>query len=741
MAAVVNGKISFGEFEVDPDRRLLMRNGQKVPLKAKTFDVLLVLVQNRGDVVSKSELMDRVWENQFVEENNLTVHVAALRKALGETKNENRYIVTVPGTGYTFVAPVDDSFGEMVIERHSLSRIVVEEQIEESTDGPKPAIELSSGQSFRSLGWIAGISVAILLAIFAGGWYYRTAGVPSNTRVPTAFTARAFTAAGGGMPDSVAISPDGRTIAFVQRKKGRYSLHLGELEASNSVEIIPPTDRLYRYLAFAPDGKSIYFTARDENHLEPALMRVSILGGVVQDLVDEVHSGFTFSPDGRLLAYRRTDVAGNKTSLVTADAMTGRNEQVLLALEGTADVIGAGVSWSPDGTRIAFAGATQQGHRLMTIEVGDRSVSDLGNAVPNRIVHVTWLPDQSGVVTIRNSDPHPNDGQVWFVSYPSGEEKLLTDETLTYSFSNLSVSTNNTLAVLQTRSDPQIAVSNGDNPRMAELILSGARSRAEGMNGVFVAPDGKILYTAVVNDSRTIWEMDPDGSGQRQLTPVQRNSADEQIVVTPDNRYLIFQSERTGDVEVWRANRDGTSARPLTSEGGNRQPAITPDGAWVVYASLRNGKYGLRRIPIEGGEPISITESSLAAENSLWPDVSPDGRLIAFSYGRTSRYPNREMRIIPFEGGPPVKTFQVPLAAVLYNRLRWSPDGQAIIFKDHTQGLWRQDLSSDRPREVESPDDLRIYHFAYTRDGTMVYSGGNQMREIILLERSNPSPK
>src|SRR5687768_6763571 len=107
MDGVVNGRYSFGDLEVDPDRRLLLRAGEVVPLKAKTFDLLLTLVENRGAVLTKNELLDKVWENQFVEENNLTVHVAALRKALGETKNENRYIVTVPGKGYRFVAELN----------------------------------------------------------------------------------------------------------------------------------------------------------------------------------------------------------------------------------------------------------------------------------------------------------------------------------------------------------------------------------------------------------------------------------------------------------------------------------------------------------------------------------------------------------------------------------------------------------------------------------------------------------
>lgn len=97
---------SFGEFELDITRRLLRKSGKSVNLNPKAFDLLAVLVENHGKVLSKNELLDRVWENQFVEENNLTVHISALRKLFGEKRGEHRFIVTIPGRGYTFVAKV-----------------------------------------------------------------------------------------------------------------------------------------------------------------------------------------------------------------------------------------------------------------------------------------------------------------------------------------------------------------------------------------------------------------------------------------------------------------------------------------------------------------------------------------------------------------------------------------------------------------------------------------------------------
>jgi DNA-binding winged helix-turn-helix (wHTH) protein/TolB-like protein len=96
----------FDDFRLDAVRRLLLRSGEVVPLTPKVFDTLLYLVRHRGSVLGKDELMRALWPDAFVEENNLTQSISSLRRALGEARGENRYIVTVPGKGYRFAADV-----------------------------------------------------------------------------------------------------------------------------------------------------------------------------------------------------------------------------------------------------------------------------------------------------------------------------------------------------------------------------------------------------------------------------------------------------------------------------------------------------------------------------------------------------------------------------------------------------------------------------------------------------------
>src|ERR1700726_2684403 len=98
--------ISFGSFRLLPSQRLLLEGDQPVRLGSRAFDILAVLADNAGRVVPKEELIARVWPKVFVEESNLKIQVSALRRALGDGQGGRRYIATIPGRGYNFVAPV-----------------------------------------------------------------------------------------------------------------------------------------------------------------------------------------------------------------------------------------------------------------------------------------------------------------------------------------------------------------------------------------------------------------------------------------------------------------------------------------------------------------------------------------------------------------------------------------------------------------------------------------------------------
>ena len=98
--------ISFGPFRLLAAQRVLLEGGQPVRLGSRAFDILATLLERPGEVIGKDELISRTWPKTFVDDANLKIQVSALRRALGDGQGGNRYIATIPGRGYNFVAPV-----------------------------------------------------------------------------------------------------------------------------------------------------------------------------------------------------------------------------------------------------------------------------------------------------------------------------------------------------------------------------------------------------------------------------------------------------------------------------------------------------------------------------------------------------------------------------------------------------------------------------------------------------------
>src|SRR5437867_12694605 len=103
----------FGPFRLDPAERQLLRNNQTVPLAPKAFDTLLLLVENSGHLLTKEEMLKRLWPETFVEEVNLAQNISAIRRALGERDGGGQYIETVPKAGYRFAAETRSVSREM----------------------------------------------------------------------------------------------------------------------------------------------------------------------------------------------------------------------------------------------------------------------------------------------------------------------------------------------------------------------------------------------------------------------------------------------------------------------------------------------------------------------------------------------------------------------------------------------------------------------------------------------------
>ena len=167
-----NNLYEFGPFRLAAQERLLTRDGEVIPLAPKAVDLLVALVENSGHVISKEELMKRVWPDSFVEEANLSHHIFTLRKALGEDKNGAKYIETIPRRGYRFVASVtevEDRSHDLVVAERVRSHIIIDEEHDasESAVGQSTSAKALAGDSRlnRKTILLGSLSLALLVGL------------------------------------------------------------------------------------------------------------------------------------------------------------------------------------------------------------------------------------------------------------------------------------------------------------------------------------------------------------------------------------------------------------------------------------------------------------------------------------------------------------------------------------------------------------------------------------------------
>jgi len=180
----------FGEFRVDAVKRLLLKNGEPIPLTPKVFETLFVLVQNGGRILEKNELMNLIWGDTAVEENNLAQNIFTLRKAFDEKPNQHRFIVTIPGRGYQFVPDVKEfSDGRVDPENEERARLAEEnpeeEKAAEITENHSSPPDRAATAPRRQLSKFFIIFAVLLCFAGVGGYFWRIRENPRGANIET----------------------------------------------------------------------------------------------------------------------------------------------------------------------------------------------------------------------------------------------------------------------------------------------------------------------------------------------------------------------------------------------------------------------------------------------------------------------------------------------------------------------------------------------------------------------------
>jgi Tol biopolymer transport system component len=485
-------------------------------------------------------------------------------------------------------------------------------------------------------------------------------------------------------------------------------------------QLVAPLASEYYGITFSPDGSYIYYVRSERNKPLNELFQVSVLGGDSRKILSDVDTAVTFSPDGKLLAFMRNRPTEKETDLLIAGA-DGTNERVLATRKSDQHLWSP--SWSPDGKLIACVGGDKLKAQasVVGINVADGTEQPLTTQRWRFIERLAWLPAGGGLVLLAPADETSETSQIWFLSYPSGEARRITNDLNVYTA--LSLNGNSAaLATVQANMLSNVWVAPNADANRARQITTGI-GRYYSLSWT---PDGRLLYASNSSGNLDLYISDADGNNQKQLTV--NAGSNFGPIASPDGRYIIFLSNRAGaGYNLWRMDADGSNLKQLTRSSHDSGPQITPDGRWIVYASWLVGKPTVWKIPIDGGEPVQLTD-----KYSRIPVISPDGKQFACSYWDEQYDSKFVIAIIPIEGGAPVKTLDLPTPMV-----RWASDGRALTYID-TQGsasnIWSQPVAGGPPRQLTDWKSDRIFNFAWSRDGKqLALARGVVTNDVVLI--------
>ncbi len=737
---------TFGDFKIDTDERLLLKGEEPVHLTHKVFDMLVVFVQNSGKVLTKDELMEAVWQDTIVEESNLKTGVHMLRKALGETTGTSLFIQTIPKRGYKFVADVvtlPDHSDEIVIATKRRQEIIIEEEEEIDDDDfhttppqqrletvelkalPAPQTIQKGKRNFYIVsGFVAGlilVSGAFLI------YYYLIAGKSSPFLRMEELTLSKLSNTGNVL--IAHVTPDGKSIVYVTMEdNGDRAVWMRRIGNKTSVLLMPPQSVYCWGLNVTPDGDNVYYVTAKRGEDFGTLYRVPLVGGQQPQIIyDNLWGLGGFSPDGKRVLILRAEAERNKVILSSIDSANGSNEKVLMVEESLFHFISA--QWSPDEKKIFCARIGKEENKevwsVVEIPVDGGEVRHITKPRVGKIWAISFLNGKSGFV-MNATDPESNLAQLWFASYPDGEITRLTND-LSYYF-NLSVSNDGkTIGTAQRYSLQDIWLLPLDQPNNPRKITAEPNVTSQ----ISWTPDRRIVYAATDNSKPHIWITNNESNNPVQLTP--DDSRDTDPAVSPDGRYIVFISRRTGDLKLWRMDIDGRNPKILVDKGGDiRRPHIAPDGKTVLVSFYKDAHWRLGQVSIEGGEITKLSEEIV----ELFA-ISPDGKFVAHTVYDKSQNKTKVV-VKPFAGGDTVHLFDISPNTYLL----WTADGKGLLYndtdtkRDSQSTIWIQQISGGEPKSFLTLKPETFSYVTLSPDGkTLAASRGKLVTDAVLLQK------
>ena len=749
MRSGVNNLYEFGDFQLNVRNGTLWRNSDVVPLSPKSAELLQLLIERRGQIVSKQEIFDSVWSDTFVEEGVLTQNIYTLRGKLGLDEEGRQFIETVPRRGYRFAGRLKDISSDPVaarsvadIQDSDLSTDVLEDRTAASFS-PRTLVATDAARSpstderslMRTL-LFAGFGLLVLA--IAGFGVYRYAFQSSEkagSKIAPIEQLRFQKVTDSGDVVFPTISPDGKVLAYVRLQDEEASVWVKQVPSGNPLRILPESKKGYRSLAFSPDGRHLFY--REETDVGP-IYQTDSLGSPPKVVAENVWSDFSISPDGKFFAFVRRDPGLTEYLLILAN-VDGTGERRLTSRTAPWDYRGGAPGWSPDGSKLIVASGQQQQFfpKLLMIDVPSGEETEMKIPRWRAIFRTQWMPDGKRLVITAREANEPY-SQIWMLSFHGGEIRRLTNDLESYFWLSLSVD-GQLLITRQQRIISHLWLLPDGDVKKAKQITFGERN-LDSYVGLAWTPAGKIVFSSFVNNVTDLYSMNPDGSDRVQLIAnAGQDNTDPSI--SADGSTVIFTSNRTGTTQLWRMDVDGRNQRQLTFDEGSKERAasgvLSPDGREVFFIKLGAGPAAIWKMPADGGEAVKISNLTDATAESF-VSVSPDGKWLA--YRHVSNRPDvkadeRTMQIglLPSDGYGEPKVFDLPMRRPM---IQWSSDSKGFYYSSgsfNSSSLYLQPITGEPPQKIADFPD-RVFQFAWSHDGkNLAVARGKQLGDAILI--------
>lgn len=670
-------QFSFGPFAFDEAAGELKKLGIPVRLQGQPLQILRMLLQRPGEVISRDEFQKQLWQSStFVDfEHGLNAAMNRLRQALGDSADQPRYVETLAGRGYRFIAPLQEALPK------PLSLVSKPKAPLDS----EPAAAAARRGYFEQPPWVLGIMAAGLIAALTLGYWAATrpratAGPPVRFSVspPNGFALEAASSR-----QIFGLSPDGARLAFTAMDAtGRGTVFIRDLDGLDSRPVANSAGAYHVF--WAPDGRSLFFTSGGK------LRRTMLENDSAQVVCDTPHMMLNAAVIGSDLF------------------ISGRTRNFVVPVSGgQPKPIGDFYPWPqvlPDGKHLLYAVFDSRSghHRIQVVQYGEPGTQmDLLESDSRALYSPSVLHPGTGYLVYVRS------GNVLAHRFDPRSLALL-DEPLpvvsqTYSFfptgaADISISDNGALAYRRYRSQSQLAWVD----RGGSVVKTVGPANVNVKQGR-LSPDGRKIATSLYNVEggvNDIWIIDVESNVARRV--IAGRGLVDNPVWAPDSTRLAFSRAYESVPRLFVRGLDEHDAEEPLAEGYFQALGDwSRDGRFVVYTNSSSAIYNELKGDVwladmaRGKKTTHLIRSPFHEAN---PAFSPDGRWLAFTSDESGR---PELYVQAFEAGdmPRLTGERYLLSKNGALSLRWRPDGKELFFLSPDGRVYAMPISlSPRPK-------------------------------------------